>query len=152
MSKKRPLEIACSSTKCGKEIRPAERRHSFTSPISGIPGVAGTCRSCGADLIDWEFCHALDSAGLDRIVGEFRQELIRDNYWGAPLPEAILRKARKRTAEQLKRTIDLNMHRALVPDHPRERRQTPFAYSDTATLITCAQHATGTCCRTCLEK
>lgn len=135
MSEKRPLEIACTTAKCGTSVKPSERRHSFTSPQHGIPGVGGTCRSCGVDLIDWSLCHSFDPSANDQLILEFRKELIRNNYWSLPLPTAVMRKARKRTTAQLRHTVDLNMRRTLIPNHPRERRQTPFAYTPQATLI-----------------
>lgn len=148
-----PLSISCKATRCGREVRPKDRRHAFSSPLDGtLPGIAGSCIGCQSDLIDWERCHEHDLGDLDALVASLRLELIRDNYWGLPLPEHVLRKARKRTEQQLKATIDLDLRRALTPDHFREGRQTPFADNPKATISTSAQHGTGTCCRACLEK
>jgi len=150
-----PLKITCKSTKCEPRIRLADRRHAFSSPLAEdtLPGIGGTCIACGADTVEWDRCHARDPEDHEGLFGNMRQELLRDHYWGFELPEHVLRKARKRSAEQLQRTISLDLRRALVPNHFVEGRQTPFAENEKkATISTCSQHAIGTCCRACLEK
>jgi hypothetical protein len=153
VSKPKPLEISCRSTKCGPKVRPAERRHSFRSPVGELPGVGGECIACGkTGLVDWERCWAKDPSDIDAIVDELRKELIRDAYWGEQLPERITRNASRRSGEELKARLEGTLQRALVANPFRDGIQTPFAYGKAATIAHCAQHATGTCCRKCLEK
>ena len=71
---------------------------------------------------------------------------------GLPLPEHIIGKARKRTAAQLQKTIDRILREALPVDNWREGFQTPWSTETGGSIVTSAQHATGTCCRECLEK
>jgi len=153
MSERKPLAISCKATRCGPDVPAAEKRHAFISPVGALPGVAGACHGCGrADLVDWQLCHERDLALQAAFIGELRQELIRDNYWGLPLPEHVLRKARKRSSGQLKVSIGKALSEALIVDNFREGWQTSFAYRDEATIVQCAQHGTATCCRECLEK
>jgi hypothetical protein len=153
MSAKRPLEIGCRASSCGKGLPAADERHSFRSPTGALPGLGGECRSCGAGgLVDWELCHQMGRADFVAVVSELRKELIRDNYWGLELPPPVLRKARKRTRRQLEASTGLTLQRALMVNHPRVGIQTTWAYADTATIVHCAQHATGTCCRACVDK
>lgn len=152
MSPVKPLAISCHSSHCGPTVTPAERRHAFTSRLIELPGIGGSCRACGAnDLIDWERLHRRDPTDLTNVTAELRKELIRDNYWGEPLPARILRNAAKRTSDQLARSAALTLCGALRVGHVREGGQTYFAYNDKATIVHCAQHATATCCRECLE-
>ncbi|HEY4778291.1 MAG TPA: DUF4186 family protein [Solirubrobacterales bacterium] len=149
------LKITCKSTKCDSRVSLAERRHAFSSPLAEgvLPGIGGPCIACGTDTVEWGRCHARDPEDHEGLFGNMRQELLRDHYWGLELPEHVLRKARKRSSEQLQTTIGLDLRRALVPDHFVEGRQTPFAENEEkATISTCSQHAIGTCCRACLEK
>jgi hypothetical protein len=94
----------------------------------------------------------MGSADFVAVVLELRKELIRDNYWGLELPPSVMRKARKRSPKQLETSTALTLARALVVNHSREGIQTTWAYADKATIVHCAQHATGTCCRGCVEK
>ena len=149
----RPLAISCKATRCDKGVPKSQRRHAFSSPVSELPGIAGSCISCGASLIDWERLYAHDPNDLEALVRALRLELIRDNYWGLELPVHVLRKGKKRSSEQLQVSIQRVLRGALKVDHILEGRQTPFAYNEaSATIIMCAQHGTGTCCRECLEK
>lgn len=152
MSSVKPLAVSCHASHCGPKVARSERRHAFTSPLAELPGIGGSCRSCGtSDLVDWERLHRRDPTDLANVTVELRKELIRDNYWGEPLPARILRNAGRRTADQLARSATLTLRRALAVGHVFEGRQTYFAYNDKATIVHCAQHATATCCRACLE-
>jgi hypothetical protein len=153
VSEVKPLAISCHASWCGPTVAPVDRRHAFTSAVAELPGIGGSCRACGrSDLVDWERVYRRDPTDVGNVVIELRKELIRDNYWSEPLPARILHKATRRTPEQLAASAASTLGRALVVGHPFERRQTMFAYNPAATIIHCAQHATGTCCRACLEK
>jgi hypothetical protein len=150
-----PLAIGCKATRCGKEVPAGERRHAFSMPfeIGVLPGFAGACEGCQeGGLVDWERCHVQDPGDIEALVESLRLELLRDNYWGLELPDHILRKARKRTPEQLETSIAGNLRSGLRLGNPREGFQTPWAINPGATIIDCARHATGTCCRRCAEK
>jgi hypothetical protein len=149
------LAVGCKASRCGAKVPMGARRHSFSSPTQAglLPGFAGACAACGAmDLVDWERCHVHDPGDTDSLIKSLRLELIRDTYWTELLPEHVLRKAGKRTEEQLSASIGISLRSGLQLNHPREGRQTPWATSPKATIIDCARHATATCCRRCLEK
>ncbi|MCW3101514.1 MAG: hypothetical protein JWL77_7132 [Chthonomonadaceae bacterium] len=149
---KRPLEISCKAARCDPSVPAAERRHSFVSSPDALPGMTPSCRSCErTDLVDWERVQRRDPADLDAIVSELRKELIRDNYWAEPLPARIVRNAARRSREDLHASARRLLTSALTVAHPYAGRQTPFAYNPHATIVHCAQHATATCCRACLE-
>lgn len=152
MTAVKPLAVSCRASHCGPKVAPTERRHAFTSSLAELPGIGGSCRTCGtSDLVDWERLHRRDPTDLANVIGELRKELIRDNYWGEPLPARVLRNAGRRTTDQLGRSAASTLDRALVVGHVLEGHQTYFAYNPKATIIHCAQHATATCCRVCLE-
>jgi 5-methylcytosine-specific restriction endonuclease McrA len=151
-----PLACGCKATKCKSTVPMDKRRHAFIAPTRAgvLPGIGGSCMSCGKpDLVDWERCHQNDLADIDALIDNLRLELVRDNYWGLALPEHVIRKARKRTSAQLKTTIDRVLRDALPVDNWREGWQTPWSTPEGGgSIVTSAQHATGTCCRECLEK
>jgi hypothetical protein len=151
---KSPLAVTCKTSNCVKTVPPAERRHSFQEMTGALPGVGGTCRACGADVVDWELCHANDPLSLDLLVVEMRKELIRDAYWGEALPERIVGLALRRDRQTLRESQRRMLLRELVPaeaENPWLRKQTYFASHRDARIVHCAQHATATCCRRCVE-
>lgn len=145
--------MSCKASNCKENLPWAERRHAFESPTGKLPSLGGACIACGrTGLVDWDFCHARDPAEIEALTRYLRLELIRDIYWGAALPDRVIRNARKRSVGALHQSGELNLASALRVNHPKERRQTTFADTPKATIIHCAQHATATCCRECLEK
>jgi Domain of unknown function (DUF4186) len=149
-----PLAVTCKQTRCARMVPTTERRHSFQELTGALPGVGGTCRACGADVVDWEPCHANDPLSVERLVVEMRKELIRDVYWGKALPERIVTLALRRDPQALRESQRRMLVRELVPAEPENpwlRRHTYFATHRDARMVHCAQHATATCCRRCLE-
>jgi hypothetical protein len=150
-----PLAVTCKQTRCSRDVRPAERRHSFLTLADSLPGVGGTCRSCGADVVDWDRCHQRDPQDIDGLIVELRKELIRDVYWGEPLPERIRRLAQARDSEALRTSQAKLLRRELTPprsENPWLGVHTYYGHKEGARIVHCAQHATATCCRTCLEQ
>jgi Domain of unknown function (DUF4186) len=152
MTKKLPLEVNCKASRCTPSVPEADRRHSFSSPLA-LPGIGGSCTSCGANgLVDWERLHRRDQSDIEATVDALRLELIRDNYWAEPLPHRVIVNASRRGLNALDASASLLLREKLQVGHFKEGYQTHFAYHPKATLIHCAMHATGTCCRGCLEK
>jgi hypothetical protein len=150
-----PLAVTCKQTRCSPDVRAAERRHSFLTFAGALPGVGGSCRSCGADVVDWERCHARDPRDMDGLVVELRKELIRDVYWGEPLPARIRRLALARDSEALRTAHTKLLRRELAPpqsENPWLPLHTYYGHKNGARIVHCAQHATATCCRKCLEQ
>lgn len=151
---KTPLAVTCKQTNCLSTVPPPERRHSFQELTGALPGVGGTCRACGADVVDWELCHANDPLSVERLVAEMRKELIRDVYWREALPERIVTLALRRDPQALRESQRRMLIRELIPAEPENpwlRKRTYFATHRDARIVHCAQHATATCCRRCLE-
>ncbi len=149
-----PIVVTCKQTSCASKVPPTEHRHSFQELTGALPGVGGTCRACGADVVDWELCHANDPLSVEQLVAEIRKELIRDVYWGEALPERIVMLALRRDAQALRESQRRMLARELIPAEPQNpwlRKRTYFATHHDARIVHCAQHATATCCRRCLE-
>jgi len=150
-----PLAISCKQTHCAPGVPARERRHSYLDTAGALPGIGGTCRSCGADPVDWELCHARDVAQIQSLIEQMRSELIREVYWSAPLPEHVLRLARRREPDALRGCQQKMLARELTPPqskNPLLATHTYYGDRPRARIIHCAQHATGTCCRACIQK
>lgn len=137
-----PLDIKCTSTDCENDL------HCFKQLKRMTPDERGKCRACGADLIDWERIHRRDFADATHTFSALRYELIRHHFFHRPVDDAAMRHAQRKGRVRLKEAARHRLDKYLAPAAPaRDGRQTPFE----GNAIYYAQHATATCCRTCLE-
>ena len=117
-------------------------------------GIAGTCRGCRADIIDWSRIRSLDLNDIEFTVHSLKFESIRSRFWtmtpnqwawnfalrrGRPVlfadAAAFLGKCIGRPSDAF------DWKSAPWPDKT-PWKMNPYHY---------ARHATGTCCRKCLE-
>lgn len=137
-----PLEIKCTSTDCDNDP------HCFKQLKKMSPDQRGKCRSCGADLIDWERLHHRDTGDVIHTFQSLQNEMIRHHFFHRPVDDTAMRHAQRKGRDQLKDAARDRLRKYLaVAEPPRDGRQTPLE----GNAIFYAQHATATCCRTCLE-
>jgi hypothetical protein len=145
-----PLGITCTSTDCDNPTTPT---HCF-KPKANQPGPRGTCRECGADLIDWPRVHDRNLADIAATFSALENETFRRHIMHAPIPERVRELALRRGVDELRKRTERAIRSAL--SKPRSQnaydgRQTPRETSEGARIQHYAQHATATCCRQCLE-
>lgn len=137
-----PLDIKCTSVDCENDL------HCFKQLKKMTPVQRGRCRACGADLVDWERLHRRDTADAAHTFSALQRELIRHHFFHRPVDETAMRHARRKGRVLLKQAARDRLRKYLAPaEPPRDGRQTPLE----GNAIYYAQHATATCCRTCLE-
>ena len=137
-----PLDIKCTSTDCDNDL------HCFKQLKKMTPDQRGKCRTCGADLIDWKRLHRRDEADAAHTFEALQHEMIRHHFFHRPVDDVAIRHAQRKGRNQLKESARERLRKYLaVAEPPRDGRQTPLA----GNAIYYAQHATATCCRTCLE-
>jgi hypothetical protein len=137
-----PLDIKCTSTDCENDL------HCFKQLKKMTPGERGKCRACGADLVDWKRLHRRDKGDATHTFGALQHELIRHHFFHRPVDEGAMRHAQRKGRIALKEAARDRLGKYLAVAEPsRDGRQTPLEGS----AIYYAQHATATCCRTCLE-
>src|SRR5215211_7684317 len=86
----KPLGMTCTSTDCPSGLhyfrpKPDGRRGSSVpgkTPKVPIPS-RGPCRSCGADLVDWDRVTKRDLSDVAHTFEELRKERIRHYFWHA---------------------------------------------------------------------
>lgn len=140
--KPQPLDIKCTSTDCDNDL------HCFKQLKKMTPEQRGKCRACGADLVDWKRLHRRDMADAEHTFEALQHELIRHHFFHRPVDEGAMRHAQRKGRIALKDSARDRIQKYLaVAEPPRDGRQTPLA----GNAIYYAQHATATCCRTCLE-
>ena len=137
-----PLDIRCTSADCENE------QHCFKQLKKMTDEQRGKCRYCGADLVDWDRLHVRDFADVAYTFAALKNEMIRHYFFHRELDEKAVRHAQRKGRIQLKEAARYRLTKYLAPAQPaRDGRQTPFE----GNAIFYAQHATATCCRTCLE-
>jgi len=140
-----PLDITCGSTKCEDEL------HCFRMSNKDIKkqGRSGVCKECGADLIDWNRMHKQDIQDAEFVFNSMKNELIRHVYWHTPIDDRAIEKAQKMDKNaQAEHARKILKQRIGKENNYMEGRQTPMVGNE---IVSYAQHATGTCCRRCLE-
>lgn len=140
--KPKPLDIKCTATDCDNNL------HCFKQLKKMTPDQRGRCRACGADLVDWKRLHRRNKRDAAHTFAALQHELIRHHYFHRPVDEVAMRHAQRKGRKALKESVRNRLGKYLaVAEPPRDGRQTPMV----GNAIYYAQHATATCCRTCLE-
>ena len=140
--KPQPLDIKCTSTDCENDL------HCFKRLKKMAPADVGKCRACGADLIDWNRVHRREKTDAAYTFSALKREFIRHSFFHRQLDDGALHHAQRKGRIQLKEAARYRLNKYLAPSQPpRDGRQTPFK----GNAIYYAQHATATCCRTCVE-
>lgn len=142
------LKIKCTSSDCDNNL------HCFLSSKTlqkqGLP--KGHCRSCKSALIDWGRIHRKDISDFSYTKAAFKLEMIRNQYWCIKQPSMkMIVKITSLSQDELRSKLRQRLQTTLrkASENPLyEGRQTPM----TDNLIYWAQHATGTCCRRCLDE
>jgi ribosomal protein L34E len=141
---KYPYKVTCTSTNCSGGL------HCFKFHSRRMnPAQRGTCRECGADLVDWERVHKRELSDIENTIESLKYELIRHFEWHSPIDEKAINHARRKGRNGMIAAVNSRLRSALAPATPfRDGQQTPMTGGN---VIYYAQHATATCCRTCLE-
>jgi hypothetical protein len=144
----KPLKIKCTSSDCSNNL------HCFLSTKKlAAQGATGRCRSCGADLVNWQRVHQRSPSDVQHTFEALRLELVRHFFWHVPLTPKAINHARRKGKAALGTFANGQLRRLVgAPHHPLEGRQTPRETSVNANVIHFAQHATACCCRKCIAE
>ena len=136
------LNIKCTSADCENEL------HCFKQLKKMTEEQRGKCRYCHADLVDWDRLHVRDFGDVAYTFAALKNEMIRHYFFHREIDEKAVQHAQRKGRIQLKEAARHRLTKYLAPAAPaRDGLQTPFE----GNAIFYAQHATATCCRTCLE-
>lgn len=141
-NKPEPLAISCTSTDCENDL------HCFKLLKNMTPDQRGKCRECHADLVDWQRVHRRNIKDAKSTFKSLKYELVRHHYWHIDIDIKAINHAKSEGRIQLMQSARSRLTKKLVPAaSPWDWRLTPW----TGKTIYYAQHATATCCRSCLE-
>lgn len=109
----------------------------------------GRCRSCGAELIDWERVHSCNLADVAYTFSALKQEMIRHHFWHKEIDEKALNYARGKGRQGIREAALRRIRTSVGPAQPPfDGRQT----GNEGNVLYYAQHAMATCCRKCIEE
>ena len=144
LPKLEPLKVRCTSTDCGNGL------HCFLASRKMLKeNRNGQCRSCGASLIDWSRVHSNSLDDTAYTFASLKKEYVRHHFWHLEIDIKAVNHARRKGTTGMSEAINKRIAKYLAPaDPPFDGRQTPKS----GNAIFYAQHATGTCCRKCVEQ
>ena len=138
-----PLDIMCTETDCENNF------HCFRSNKKlKARNMAGRCRDCGADLVDWSRVGKRDLKDVTYTIQALEYELIRHHFWHVRMDVRAINYARKKGWLKLEQAVEHRIRKSVSVKTAFDGRQT----KKEGNPIHYAQHATATCCRVCIEE
>ena len=138
-----PLKVTCTQTDCDADLH-CFKFHSHKMKLSD----RGRCRTCGVALVDWDRVHARNANDIDNTFSELKHEFIRHHFWHKVVDEVADKHARRKGRTQLRTAAEKRIRSSVGSSQPvRDGQQTPMS----GNVLYYAQHATASCCRTCIE-
>jgi hypothetical protein len=140
-----PLKIKCTSTDCDNGLHCFKASRKTKSATEH-----GACRECGVKLVDWPRVHENNSTDALYTFAALKNELIRHHFWHIEVDLKAVNYARRKGVSGLKTAVRSRLRASVSrANNPYDGRQTPMDGSGNP--IHYAQHATASCCRTCME-
>ncbi len=143
------LELSCTASSCGNSL------HCYRpTPQMKREGTEGACRSCGDRSLEWSRIRNLDVDDLAFVIAALRTEYIRAQFWSIePNQWAKNYGIRKGRIALLDGTAVFVRKRVGPPKDAFDGRRVPWPHKTPEKMNPYfnAQHATATCCRTCIE-
>lgn len=140
----KPLKIKCTSSSCSDGL------HCFreTRKMAAL-NQAGRCRTCGAELVDWQRVRNRNLNDVAYTFSALRLELIRHHFWHVEIDEDAVRHARRKGMSGMRVAVEKRIRKYVGPPNPSfDGRQTPKS----GNAVFYAQHATASCCRPCIQE
>jgi hypothetical protein len=144
LKKKRPkvLGIVCRRSDCERNL------HCFDTGYTKYD--RGSCRSCGANVIDWAAVRLRGLADVETKFNFFDKEWIRHFFFHVPITPRVEAYARKHGCDGLAQVTGNQL------EQPKMLRFMPaLDYNQTAmldgTIVHWGRHATASCCRACMR-
>lgn len=138
-----PLNVKCTDADCESDLHCFKFLKRKMSPEDH-----GACRYCGVKLVDWDRLHARHDMDIENTFNSLKLELIRHHFWHKAVDLKAELHARRKGKTALAAAAKSRLQTSIGKANPyRDGQQTPME----GNIIYYAQHATATCCRTCIE-
>lgn len=139
----KPLKVTCTSSDCANDL------HCFKPTRKmRMADETGRCRSCGAELVDWDRIKRHDLSDAAYTFRALKHEMWRHFFWHLHIDQRATNYARRKGRANMRPAAENRLRRSVgKAAHSRDGIQTPKAGNP----VFYAQHATATCCRGCTE-
>ena len=138
-----PLKVSCTKTVCNADL------HCYKPKGQQHEGKSGPCRTCGKQLVEWGRVHRRDPQDINYLLATMATEWIRHHFWCEPYDQEALVRARVLGRERLNTWMLRRLATTIGgPADEFDWQGTPYE----GHVVFYAQHATATCCRSCIEE
>ena len=143
--------ILCNQAECDRGL------HSFKTRMRGRAARgkrrtyrSGTCAVCGSAAVDWDRLDRREPGDTGYLIESLKKERVRHRFWTEPLEKADARATLERGMAGTQKFASKRVEGLSGPSSSifRDGTQTPSS----GDVVYCAQHATATCCRKCIEE
>lgn len=138
------LKVRCTDSDCDADL------HCFkqTRQMATRRAPLGECRSCHQRLVELDRTRRREPADRPYLLAALRRELIRHHFWHLPFDQGALDRAARKGRRGLHDTAERRLRTSVGKAEPfRDGTQTPLS----GNAVYYGQHATASCCRTCIE-
>lgn len=138
------LGIKCTDSDCGNDLHCFKQTRQMAA--SGAP--RGQCRSCAQVLVELERTRERRPGDRAYLLDALRKELIRHHFWHLRIDRDAADRALRKGRVGLHDAAMKRLRTSVGKEAPfRDGYQTPMS----GNAIYYAQHATASCCRTCID-
>ena len=138
------LKVRCTDSDCDNDLHCFKRTRKMV--LSDAP--RGECRECHETLVDLDRTRRRETHDGEYLRFALEKELIRHHFWHLPLDQRAVDHATRKGRIALHEAVDRRLRTSVGGANPfRDGTQTPMS----GNVIYYAQHATASCCRTCIE-
>ena len=144
---RKKLPISCDAVDCGNGL------HCFnaTKEMKTRNRPDGSCWQCGTNLVDWTRVHNRDVSDAKYTMESLKHECVRHHFWHKDINQRAVNHALRKGERDLITCVRTHLQHSIGSAKPfRDGSQTTMR-DDVPTAMPYGQHATATCCRSCLE-
>src|SRR2546428_114747 len=109
----KPLKIRCTSSDCKNGL------HCFLQTQKMVAAnQSRRCRSCGAELVDWNRVHQHDLADAGYTFSSLKYELIRHHYWHVEIDQQAVNRAKRKGKVGMQAAAESHIRKSVGPAQP----------------------------------
>lgn len=138
------LNVRCTDSDCENDLHCFKR----TRKMIADEAPRGECRECHQQLVELDRTRARVPGDAKYLRYALEKELIRHHFWHQPVDEKAMAHATRKGRIDLYHAVPRRLRSSVGKAEPfRDGTQTPMM----GNAIYYGQHATASCCRTCIE-